>query len=279
MPTVPAIEANGATIPAIGLGTWPMKGDECVEAVRCAIDAGYRHIDTAAAYGNEAEVGRGLRASGVDRDQIWVTTKVWWENIAGPGLRRSAEASLRALGLSRVDLLLVHWPNPAVPLADTIRALCAARTAGLTRHIGISNFPVQLMDEAMRLTTEPIVTNQIEFHPHLDQTKVMANARRHGMSITAYCPLGRSSVGGVLGEPIILEIAQRKKRTPAEVVLAWHLRQPGVIVVPKSASPERIRANISATTLALTDTDASAITALARPNGRIVNPAFAPRWD
>lgn len=279
MPTAPLIAANGALIPAIGLGTWPLKGDTCEQAVQVALAAGYRHIDTAAMYGNEAEVGRGIRSSAVAREDVWVTTKVWWENLSERALRTSAEASLKALGLSYVDLLLIHWPNPAIPLAESMRALCKAKRDGLARNIGISNFPTRLMDEAVALSSEPIVTNQVEYHPHLDQSKVQAVARRHGMAITAYCPLGRGSVGGVLDEPVVKDIARTKGRTPAEVVMRWHMQQAGVIAVPKSATPERIRANIDVFSLALSDAEMARISALARPNGRVVNLAFAPKWD
>jgi diketogulonate reductase-like aldo/keto reductase len=279
MPTAPLIAANGAHIPAIGLGTWPLKGDTCEQAVQVALAAGYRHIDTAAMYGNEAEVGRGIRASAVPREDVWVTTKVWWENLSERALRISAEASLKALGLSYVDLLLIHWPNPAIPLSESMRALCKVKRDGLTRNIGISNFPTRLMDEAVALSSEPIVTNQVEYHPHLDQSRVLAAARRHGMTITAYCPLGRGSIGGVLDEPVVVDIARSKGRTPGEIVMRWHMQQPGVIAVPKSATPGRIRANIDVFSLTLSEAEMARISALARPNGRVVNLAFAPQWD
>jgi diketogulonate reductase-like aldo/keto reductase len=279
MPAVPSVKSGPAAIPAIGLGTWPLKDEECARAVATALECGYRHIDTAAMYGNEQAVGEGLRASGVAREQVWVTTKVWWENIGEGALQRSAEASLKALRLSVVDLLLIHWPNPAIPLAQSIAALGDAKRRGLARHIGVSNFPTGLLDEAIRLTKEPIVTNQCEYHPHLDQSKVLAACRRHGVSLTAYCPLGRGSVGGVLDEPAVEAIAKRLGTTPGQIALRWLVQQPGVIAVPKSGNPGRIAENLAVFDFELTADDMRRLSGLARKDGRVVNLAFAPEWD
>lgn len=279
MSTVPDVISNGVAIPAIGLGTWPLKGAECESAVVTALQAGYRHLDTAAMYGNETEVGRGLKASGVSRDKIWLTTKVWQENIGAGKLQASAEASLKALGVAQVDLLLIHWPNASIPLAESIAALCDAKKRGYARHIGVSNFPTKLMREAAKVTTEPLLTNQVEYHPHLDQAKVIACARELGMSITAYCPLGRGTIGGVLGEPVVQAIATARGKTPAQVVLKWHLQQPGVIVVPKSATAARIRENIALDGFSLDAAEMAKLSALARPDGRVVKMASAPQWD
>ncbi len=279
MPAIPHVKVQDASIPAIGLGTWPLKGEECETAVVTALGCGYRHIDTAAMYGNEAEVGRGLKASPVSRADIWVTTKVWADDIGAGDLERSAEKSLKALNLDQVDLLLIHWPNPAIPLRDSIAALCSAKRRGLTRHIGISNFPSALMRDAAKLTTEPIVTNQIEYHPHLDQRKVLAEAEKLGMSVTAYCPLGRGSIGGVLSEPVVTAIAERHGKTPAQVVLRWHLQQPGVVTVPKSATPSRIVENLQVVGFTLDGEEMAKLSSLARADGRIVKPAVQPKWD
>jgi diketogulonate reductase-like aldo/keto reductase len=279
MSALQTVKSNGVDIPAIGLGTWPLKGAACETAVKTALETGYRHIDTAAMYGNETEVGRGLKAADVPRDQVWVTTKVWSENIGAGKLQQSAEASLKALGLSQVDLLLIHWPNASIPLAESIAALCDAKKRGLTKHIGVSNFPTKLLREAAKLTTEPLLTNQVEYHPHLDQSKVIACARDLGMSITSYCPLGRGTVGGVLGEPAVMAIAKAHGKTPAQVVLRWHLQQPGVIAVPKSATPTRIRENFDVTGFSLSAAEMTQLSSLARPDGRVVNLAHAPQWD
>ncbi len=279
MPAIPHVTVQGASIPAIGLGTWPLKGAECETAVTAALGCGYRHIDTASMYGNEAEVGRGLKASPVARKDIWVTTKVWADDIGSGNLERSAEKSLKALQLDAVDLLLIHWPNPSIPLADSIAALCNAKRRGLTKHIGVSNFPTALMREAAALTSEPIVTNQIEYHPHLDQRKVLVEAKALGWSVTSYCPLGRGSVGGVLSETVVTAIAKRHGKTPAQVVVRWHVQQPGVIAVPKSATPSRIAENFQVADFSLNADEMLQLSSLSRVDGRIVKPAVQPKWD
>ena len=273
------VTVGDASIPVIGYGTWPLKDEECARGVATALQCGYRHIDTAEMYGNEAAVGEGLRAGGVPRDEVWLTTKVWWENIGDGPLQRSAEASLKRLGVDQVDLLLIHWPSKTIPLAESIRALNDAKRRGLTRHIGVSNFPTRMLDEAVALSEAPLIANQCEYHPHLDQSKVLAACRRHGMAFVSYCPLGRGAVGGVLEEPVVREIADRLGRTPAQVVLRWHIQQPNVVAVPKSANPKRIAENFDVFDFALDDADMQRLSALARPDGRVVNLEFAPEWD
>jgi diketogulonate reductase-like aldo/keto reductase len=270
------VRANGAEIPAIGLGTWQLRGEDCAAAVANALRAGYRHIDTAAMYGNEEAVGDGLRASGVPRETVFVTTKVWPEDLAPADLPRSAEASLKRLGLAQVDLLLIPWPNAAIPLAGTIRALCEAKRAGLTRHIGVANFTVRLLDEAVAAADEPIVANQCEYHPYLDQTLVRAECRKHGAAFVSYCPIGKAQV---LSEPVIQAIAKAHRRTPAQVVLRWHVQQPGVAAIPKSGDPQRQRENLAVFDFTLSDEEMAAICGLARRDGRMVSPSWSPRWD
>lgn len=269
------LNANGAAIPALGLGTWALAGDDCVLAVKAALEAGYRHIDTAAMYGNEDAVGAGLRASGVPRDEVFVTTKVWHTDLAPADLRRSAEASLTRLGLDRVDLLLIHWPNAAIPLAGTIGALCGAKRAGLARHVGVANFTVALLDEAVALADEPIVANQCEYHPYLNQDRVLAACRRHGVAFVSYCPLGRAQA---VQDPAIAGIAKAHGRTAAQIILRWHMQQ-GVAAIPKSGDRERIRANLDVFDFTLASDEMARISGLARRNGRMVSPATAPRWD
>jgi diketogulonate reductase-like aldo/keto reductase len=266
--SAPLVTANGAAIPAIGLGTFKSTGDEGTKAVQAALAAGYRHIDTARMYGNETEVGEGLRTGGVPREQIFVTTKVWWEDIADGALQASAEASLKRLGLAQVDLLLIHWPNPDVPLKDSIKALCETKARGLTRHIGVSNFPVALLDEAVALASEPLVANQCEYHPLLDQSKVIAACRRHGMAFTSYCPIGR---GALDKQPVLDAIAERHKKSAAQVVLRWHTQQPGVVAIPKSANPGRIAENLAIFDFTLTPAEMKDIATLASPHGNIVS--------
>lgn len=270
------VNANGAAIPAIGLGTWQLSGEACSEAVRHALEVGYRHVDTAAMYGNEEAVGHGLKSSGLPRDTVFVTTKVWYEDIRRGDLERSAEASLKRLGLARVDLLLIHWPNRDVPLAESIGALCNAKRNGLALHVGISNFPVALMRQALAQASEPLVANQCEYHPYLDQSPVIAECRKSGVAFTSYSPLGK---GATTEEPAIREIAARHGKTPAQVVLRWHVQQPGVVAIPKSGNAERIAQNLAVFDFTLDDEEMTRIFALARPDGRLIRPGWSPDWD
>jgi diketogulonate reductase-like aldo/keto reductase len=276
MANIPIVEAHGAKIPAIGLGTWQLSGESCTRAVIAALGYGYRHIDTAKMYGNESEVGEGLKNGGVPRDEVFVTTKVWRDDLHDGDLQRSAEASLRRLGLDQLDLLLIHWPNRNIPLQESIKALCETRSGGLTRHIGVSNFPVALLEEALFVATEPIVTNQCEYHPWLDQTKVLAACRKHRMSFTSYCPLGR---GEGPRDPEIAKIAEKHGKTPSQVLLRWHIQQPDVIAIPRSGTPAHIRENIAITDFELSTEDMRAISGMARKDGRIVDFDWAPDWD
>ena len=183
---------------------------------------------------------------------------------------------MKRLGLAQVDLLLIHWPNAAIPLAGSIRALCEAKRAGLARHIGVANFTARLLDEAVASADEPIVANQCEYHPYLDQTLVRAECRKHGAAFVSYCPIGKAQV---LGEPVIQAIAKALRRTPAQIVLRWHVQQPGVAAIPKSGDPRRMRENLAVFDFALSDEEMARITALARPGGRLVSPSWSPRWD
>lgn len=272
----PLVHANGAAIPAIGLGTWPMKGEQAARAVARALETGYRAVDTAAMYGNEDAVGEGLRAADVPRADVFVTTKVWYTDLAPGALQRSAEASLKRLGLDQVDLLLIHWPSPDIPLEGSIAALCNAKRRGVARHVGVSNFPVALLDRAVSLATEPLVANQCEYHPHLDQTKLLAACRRHGLAFLSYAPIGK---GAVLEDAAVRDVAARHGRTPAQVVLRWHLQQAGVAAIPKSANPQRIAENLDVFGFTLSDEDMRSVSGLAQPDGRMVAPGWSPSWD
>jgi diketogulonate reductase-like aldo/keto reductase len=270
------VEANGAAIPAIGLGTSQIRDAVCVDMVTTALRTGYRHVDTAAMYGNEEAVGEGIRASGVDRDAVFVTTKVLPAELDEGDLQRAAEGSLRRLGLSAVDLLLVHWPNPKIPLARTMKALADTRRRGLARHVGVSNFTVALIEEASALSSEPLVADQVEYHPHLDQTKVLAALRARGMALTAYSPLGR---GAGLREPVIVEIARARGRTPSQIVLRWLVQQPGVVAIPRTSKAERLAENLAVFDFELSEAEMERIFALARPDGRQLHTSWAPEWD
>jgi 2,5-diketo-D-gluconate reductase B len=272
---VPEIEVKGARIPAIGLGTMTLKGDVCVEAVSAALKLGYRHIDTAAFYDNEAEVGEGIRKSGVPRDEIFLTTKVRHTALSPGEFEASVEASLKRLDLPHVDLLLIHWPNPDIPPPVYIPALCKAKRNGQTRHIGVANFTMALLEEAEKLADEPIVNNQIETHPFLDHRTILAYCKGRGMSVTGYCPLGR---GRIPGNAVLERIAKTHNKSEAQIALRL-LVQEGVIPIPRTASPEKLKANVDIFDFMLADSEMTEIRNLAEPNGRIVKPAQSPKWD
>src|SRR5271168_4626891 len=216
------IDANGAKIPAIGLGTWELRGRTCARLVEQALRLGYRHIDTAQVYENEREVGEGLRASGVKRDEVFVTTKVWTTHFAPNDLERSTKESLAKLRLAEVDLLLLHWPNPQVPLAETLGALQRVKKLGMARHIGVSNFTVAMIEEAVAACAEPLVCDQVEYHPYLDQTRVREACARHGMAVVAYSPVAK---GRIKGDRMLTRIGQTYGKTAAQVCLRWLVQQ------------------------------------------------------
>lgn len=273
---VSSITTAAGSIPKLGVGTWRLSGEACKDLVAAAIGLGYRHVDTAAMYDNEDEVGAGLRASGVDRSEIFLTTKVWSDNIGDGDLQRSAERSLQRLGVDQVDLLLIHWPNPAIAIEESIRALCEVKERGLTRAIGVSNFPSALLDRATALATEPLMCNQVEYHPYLTQKTVLAACRNHDMAVTAYCPIAR---GKVNDDPVIKAIADRLGATPVQVTLAWLLGQDKVAAIPKTAKVERLAENLAAVDLDLSDEEMAQISALGSPSGRMVEVGSPPRWD
>ena len=273
------VEANGAAIPAIGLGTMTLMDAVCVQAVETALRLGYRHIDTAERYNNEAAVGEGLqhglRAAGLQRDDIFVTTKVYQDKLAPADFQRSFDQSLEKLKLAFVDLLLIHWPNPSVPLADTLAALCQAKRDGRARHVGVANFTIALLDQAMKLTTEPLVTNQIEVHPFLDQSKVLAACRKYGMAVTAYCPLAR---GKVPGNEVLERIGKAHGKSSWQIALRYLIEQ-GIIPIPRTANSDHLAANLAIFDFSLTPAELAQIDKLKTPGGRVVDPPHAPRWD
>jgi diketogulonate reductase-like aldo/keto reductase len=274
---IPVLEANGARLPVIGLGTWELRGRTCARIVEQALRLGYRHIDTAEMYDNEREVGEGVRASGVKRGEVFVTTKIWPSHFAPRELARAARDCLVRLRLTEVDLLLLHWPNPQVPLADTLGALAKAKRDGLARHIGISNFTVALIEEATRLSAEPLVCDQVEYHPHLDQTKVIAACRAHGMAVVAYSPIGR---GSLRDDDVLARIGKAHGKTAAQVSLRYLVQQE-IVVIPRTSKVERLAENAAIFDFALSHAEMAEITALAHPGGRLVDWAYAgrPNWD
>jgi diketogulonate reductase-like aldo/keto reductase len=269
------VEANGAKIPAIGLGTWELRGRTCARVVEQALRFGYRHIDTAQVYENEREVGDGLRASGVRRDDVFITTKVWTNRFAPNDLERSTKESLFRLRLPSVDLLLLHWPNPQVPLPETMGALAHAKRMGLARHIGVSNFTVALMEQAIALSSEPLVCDQVEYHPYLDQTKVKAACEQHGLALVAYSPVAK---GRIKNDPTLVRIGRAHRKTPAQVCLRWLVQQ-NVAAIPRTSRIERLSENIDIFDFELSDEDMNEIFTLATPRGRLTDYGFAPKWD
>ncbi|WP_062202447.1 aldo/keto reductase [Aureimonas sp. AU12] len=271
------IEASGAKIPAIGFGTYKLTGETCSRMVAKAIELGYRHIDTARMYGNEREVGEGIRASGIDRRELFVTTKVWRDDIGRDRLVPSAEAAVEALGIGPVDLLLIHWPNVEIPLTDSIEALNAAQSKGLTRHIGVANFPSAMLDEAVSLSAARLVCNQVEYHPGLSQEAVLAACKRHDMAMIAYSPIGQG--GDLLKNPAIEDLARAHGRTPAQIVLRWEIEQDRVGAIPRTSNPERAASNLDVFSFELSSEERDALFAMTKQRQRLVDPGFAPDWD
>jgi 2,5-diketo-D-gluconate reductase B len=273
----PVVDAHGASIPLIGLGTWELRGRTCARMVEQALRLGYRHVDTAALYDNEREVGEGLRASGIEREEVFITTKVWPSDFAPRDLERSAEDSLARLRLPDVDLLLLHWPNPRIPLSETLGALCKVKRMGLARHIGVSNFTVAMIDDAVKLADEPLVCNQIELHPFLDQSKVVAACRRHGMAVVAYSPIAR---GQVKGNKVLARIGKAHGKTAVQVSLRYLVQQ-GIVVIPRTSRRERLAENLAIFDFELSAAEMEEIAQLAHRDGRIVDYSFSgsPQWD
>ena len=276
-PQAPSVAAGDARIPAIGLGTWDLRGETCSRIVGEALKIGYRHVDTAQGYDNETQVGEGLRASGVARGEVFVTTKIRPQRSSESEMQRSMEESLTRLGVDQVDLALIHWPNLEIPLAETMRALSDVKRRGLARNIGVSNFTVKMLDEAIRLSSEPLVVNQFEYHPYLDQRKLLAAVRRHRLAITAYCPI---ALGKVVRDDAIKAIAARHGRTAAQVTLRWLVQQGDVIAIPRTSRVERLRENLAIFDFTLSSDEMQAMSSLTRPNSRLINePASVPAWD
>ncbi len=272
------ITAQGAAMPVVGYGTMLFpEPDRAAGLVAHAITSGYRHIDTARKYGSEQWVGEGIRASGIAREELFVTTKVTEENARAADFARSVETSLETMKLDYVDLLLIHWPQPRVPLAETLGALATAKQDGLARHIGVSNFTVALLDEAVPLCPEPLVTNQIEYHAYIRQEKILAACRRHGLIVTCHVPLAR---GKLVGDPVISEIARGHNKSPAQVALRWLIQQPGIAVVPRALEPHQIEENIDLFDFKLNNDEMERIGQLRDKNLRIVDPEVRrPIWD
>jgi 2,5-diketo-D-gluconate reductase B len=269
------VEAKGVKIPAIGLGTWELRGRACARLVEQALRLGYRHVDTAQAYDNEREVGEALRASGVPRNEVFVTTKVWTSHFAPHDLERSVKESLNKLRLSEVDLLLLHWPNPRVPLSETLDALANVRKLGMARHIGVSNFTVALIDEAVAKCTAPLVCDQVEYHPYLDQTKVREACARHGMAVVAYSPIAK---GRIRNDELLAGIGKAHGKSPAQICLRWLVQQ-GVAAIPRTSRLERLSENMEIFDFELSEAEMRRISGMGSREGRLTDYGFAPKWD
>ena len=232
-------EIKGEKVPSLGLGTWRLSGQECVRAVERALDLGYRHIDTAQMYANEGEVGRGIRNSGVDREDIFLVTKVRTSSFSHDDVIRSTRGSLKKLQTEHVDLLLMHWPNPSVPLEETLGAMRELQEEGSVRYIGVSNFPPSMVAEAAQHAT--IFCNQVEYHPYKAQDKLLEQAGEMDYLLTAYSPVAR---GRVLNDRTLQEIGQAHGKTPAQVTLRWLIQQEKVAAIPKASSEDHLESNL-----------------------------------
>ena len=275
-PSIPTLSLphDGARMPKLGLGTWPMRGAECRRAIESALALGYRHIDTAEMYGNEGDVGAALGASGLPRDALFVTTKVWHDHLTPSGIRAACEASLSRLHLDHADLYLVHWPNPAMDLDAVLGAMARLKEEGIARAIGVSNFPPGLFRRALG-TGAPIACLQVEYHAFLSQDRLLALTRPAGVALTAYSPTAK---GAGEKDPALQRIARKHGRAPTQAALAWLLEQDAVAAIPKASGEAHQRANLEAASLRLDDEDRAAIAGLPKDR-RLVDPGIVSDWD
>lgn len=270
----PTLTVRGVEVPRLGLGTWQMVGDAARDGVRDALALGYRHVDTARMYGNEIQVGEGIRESGIGREELWLTSKVWPADARADDLRRSAERQLADLGVERLDLLLLHWAARDVPLEETLGALSALRDEGLIRELGVANFPSAMLREAAALA--PVFANQVEYHAYLRQDAVLAACHESSTMLTAHSPFAHRRL---LGDPLLAEIAGAHDATPGQVALAWLLEQELVSAIPKASSHARRAENLAALNIALEPEEHDRIGGLRSRGLRIADPGFAPAWD
>ena len=275
--TQPIVRAQGKGIPALGLGTWTLENQECIDIVEEALHLGYRHVDTAQAYDNEESVGKGLQKAKIDRENIFLTTKVWFENFEPSRLKSSVEDSLKKLKTDYVDLLLLHWPVfDKADMRDVLDALMKVRQDKKALTIGVSNFTTRQLQQAQEHCDNTLVVNQVEYHPFLDQSAVLKKVKEHDMALTAYSPLAR---GEVFENETLDRIAKSRDVGVAEVVLAWLRSQDQVIAIPKTTSKDHLKSNLKSLDLKLSEDEIEEINKLKRPDGRVIDPHFAPDWD
>ncbi len=266
---------RGVRVPSIGLGTVGLTGEAGTRTIRAAIELGYRHIDTAIRYGNEREVGDAIRASGIARDELFVTTKIWYTDLSPDLVRTRVGESLERLQLDHVDLLLIHWPSADTPLGETLAAFGEERAAGRTRQIGVSNFTVALMREAVETHGADIFANQVEYHPFLAQKQVLSRTAAAGMMLTAYLPLAR---GKVFDDPVLQGIGRRHGKSAGQVALRWLIQQDNLVAIPHSTRLENQRSNLDVFDFVLEADEMAAIARLDRQE-RQIDLAWAPAWD
>ncbi len=269
------IEVQGEKVPALGFGTWQIKGEKCREAVEKALKIGYRHIDTAQAYDNEEYVGEAIQNSEVDREDIWLTTKIWRSNFQSEDVKSSFEESLEKLQTEYVDLLLIHWPHGQIPFKETLDAMSDLVDEGKVRNIGISNFTTSQMEEVEEVSEKPVLTNQVEYHPFLSQDELLEDCRERCMMLTAYSPLAR---GEVLDNPLLKEIGDKYDKTLAQITLRWLIQQENVSAIPKSSTEKHQRENFEIFDFELEPEEMEKISNLACGE-RKVDPGFGPSWD
>ncbi|WP_101297779.1 aldo/keto reductase [Halegenticoccus soli] len=250
------VDRRGARLPKIGLGTWRLSGAACERAVATALDLGYRHVDTAQLYGNERRVGRAIARSAVDREELFLTTKLAPGNVRADGVRRSTEESLRRLGTDYVDLLLVHWPNPRVRLAETLGAMNDLVDGGRVRHVGVSNFGLDRLREARRISDAPLLTDQVQFHPYRPKLDLLSYCQRRGLVLTAYSPLAH---GGVLSDDVLGRVGERYGKTPAQVALRWAIQHEAVVAIPKATGRRHLAENLDVFDFGLTGAEMRAV--------------------
>lgn len=270
-----SIITQSVAIPRLGFGTFRMPGADAQPVVESAIALGYRHIDTAAMYENEAAVGAAVAASGIERREFFITTKVWHDQLGPDALHRAFEASLRKLRLDHVDLYMIHWPSRDMDMGETLEALVALKERGLTRAIGVCNFNLPMIRRAVEDIGAPIASVQLEYHPFLSQAPMLAYLRGKGIPLTAYAPLAQ---GRAANEPVLAGLGRKHRASAAQMAVAWLLDQDGVIVIPKAARRESQKANLDALAIRLDNEDRAAIAALPKDQ-RYVRPPFAPDWD
>lgn len=250
--------ASGHTMPVLGIGTWRMRGDACTEAVRAALELGYTHIDTADMYGNHRAIGRALRD--FNPNDIFITSKVWRTDLRHDDVLEMGERALSEMGIDALDLLLIHWPNPRVPVEETLSAMAELVQRGIVRSIGVSNFMIDHLEEALEVTEVPISVNQVEFHPYNNQRELLAYCKEHNIAVTAYSPFGS---GDLIRDPALTRIAKKYGKSNAQIILRWLVNK-GMVVIPKSMNPDHIKANMDVFEWELEREDFQAIEALDR---------------